>query len=220
MNFDANEYNITVRRVTLDGTAMFEARVTELPDIRGYAESAGDAHAKAVEAIEALHEMALQDHEDFPAPAAPEDEFSGRVTLRMPKAVHRAIAEKAAEDGVSINWYIVTILATSLNDYVRAACEIKVLGSAQGAAWTQNVAMWAPNGAPPYGMWGGISSVAGGLSTVVSGISTVGAVGTVGQQAPTVAANGQVIVNVMEQVFMPVSNAESRDDRNPVRRRA
>jgi predicted HicB family RNase H-like nuclease len=172
MSFDANEYNVTVRRLVVDGRTMFEARVAELPDVRGFAESVEEAHAKAVEAIEALHEMALRDQEDFPTPSVPEDDFSGRVTLRMPKAVHRAIAQKAAEDGVSINGYIVTVLATSLNDYVRASCVQPVT--------------WATTNWNPYFR-----------CTTGSNLFGVDILDPFSQATPA-EAHGQVFVNVMD----------------------
>ena len=118
MSFDANGYNITVRRIIVDDACMFEARVTELPDVRGFGESAGEAHSKAVEAVEALHEMALRDHEEFPEPEIPEDEFSGRVTLRMSKSLHRAAALRAQTEDVSLNSYIVECVAMRLENGV------------------------------------------------------------------------------------------------------
>jgi predicted HicB family RNase H-like nuclease len=116
MSFDPNGFNVTVRRVILDEHAVFEARVLELPDVRGFGESATDAYEKAIEAIDALHDAAEADHEDFPAPIEPEMEFSGRVTLRMPKSLHRTVALRAQEEEISINSYIVNSLAISLSE--------------------------------------------------------------------------------------------------------
>lgn len=115
MSFDPNDYNITVRRVAIDDEILFEARVLELPDVRAYAASAADAHAKTVEAIEALQELAAQDQDEFPAPIEPESEYSGRVTLRLAKSQHRAVALRALQEDVSINTYIANAVAAALS---------------------------------------------------------------------------------------------------------
>ena len=121
MSFDPNAFNVTVRRVIIDERAVFEARVLELPDVRGYGDSASDAYEQAVEAVAALHDAAEADHEDFPAAIEPEMEFSGRVTLRMPKSRHRIVALRAQEEDISINSYIVNSLAISLSALVSTA---------------------------------------------------------------------------------------------------
>ena len=38
------------------------------------------------------------------------DNYSGRVTLRLPKSLHRALAESAEEEGGSLNQHLVNIL--------------------------------------------------------------------------------------------------------------
>jgi predicted HicB family RNase H-like nuclease len=114
MSFDPNAYNITVRRTSTADGSVFVARVLELPDVRGFGESASEAYDRAVEAVEALYDSAAEDHEEFPTPIEPEDEYSGRVTLRMPKTLHRDIAVQAEREDVSINSYIVTALAKTV----------------------------------------------------------------------------------------------------------
>ncbi len=37
----------------------------------------------------------------------PQDEYSGQLRLRMPKSLHRQLSRKAAEEGVSLNQYVV-----------------------------------------------------------------------------------------------------------------
>lgn len=41
-------------------------------------------------------------------------EYSGKVNLRMPKSLHRDLARRAQEEGVSLNQMIVTALARSV----------------------------------------------------------------------------------------------------------
>ncbi len=52
MNIDAYAYNITVRRDRFGGELLFEARVSELPDLIEYAETFQGSYELAVDAIE------------------------------------------------------------------------------------------------------------------------------------------------------------------------
>ena len=47
----------------------------------------------------------------MPAPLVPTDDFSGRVTSRLPKSLHRALADAADPAGVRLNQKLVNILS-------------------------------------------------------------------------------------------------------------
>lgn len=110
MNFDPNAYNITVRRAEIEGEVCFEARVRELADVVEYADSAEEAYLLAVDTIGTTFEMLTEKHRVMPAPHVPADDFSGRVTLRLPRSLHRALAGEADHEGVSLNQHLVDIL--------------------------------------------------------------------------------------------------------------
>ena len=103
-------YNITVRETVFECETLFEARVKELPDVCEYAESASEAYDLAIDTIETAAVMFAEHGKSFPSPATPQDDFSGRVTLRLPKSLHRTLARDAENDGVSLNQHLVTIL--------------------------------------------------------------------------------------------------------------
>ena len=108
--------NITVRECEFEGEPLFEARVKELPDVREYAESAQEAYALAIDTIETAAAMFSESGRAFPLPAQPQDQYSGRVTLRLPKSLHRALANAAEEEGVSLNQHLVTALVSHARD--------------------------------------------------------------------------------------------------------
>ena len=108
---DPHNYNVTVRQVVFEGETLFEARVKELPDARDYAESANDAYDLAIDTIETSAAIFARDGRAFPPPARPEDDFSGRVTLRLPKSLHRRLATEAESEGVSLNQHLVNVLS-------------------------------------------------------------------------------------------------------------
>jgi len=108
---DPTDYSITVKRVLVDGEMLFRATVKELPHIAEYGESYAAAYELAVDAIKTLQEIAEEAGHQFPVPVDEETEFSGRITLRMPKGLHRQISELADEEDISLNQYLVSVLS-------------------------------------------------------------------------------------------------------------
>jgi predicted HicB family RNase H-like nuclease len=119
--FDPYEYSVIVRRAVVDGDTVFESTVAELPDVRGYGSSFDEAYHEAIDAIEGLHELAVRDEVQFPKPAvtAQSETLSGRITLRLPSALHRAAAEAADRQQVSLNSFISTVVAFAIADLGR-----------------------------------------------------------------------------------------------------
>lgn len=107
---DASNYNITVRKGWFDGEQCFEARVAELPDVAEYADSFEEAYALAIDTLEVTAEIFADQGKQMPAPIIPADDFSGRVTLRLSKSLHRALAKVADDEGVSLNQHLTNVL--------------------------------------------------------------------------------------------------------------
>lgn len=113
MNFDPDNYTITIRKEWVDDEMLFVGRVAEFPDLRSFEETYEEARIMLTDCIHGLKEMADEAHEYFPTPnPIPNDEFSGRMTLRLPKSLHAKVSNLAEQDGVSVNHYIVAAVAT------------------------------------------------------------------------------------------------------------
>ncbi|WP_376692020.1 toxin-antitoxin system HicB family antitoxin [Wenzhouxiangella sp. EGI_FJ10409] len=108
---NANAYNITIRQVEVDGQELFEARVRELPDVVDFGDTWEEAYELAVDTIETTAKIMAERGRRMPEPAIVEDDYSGRVTLRVPKALHRRLAEQAQHESISLNQYLVSLLA-------------------------------------------------------------------------------------------------------------
>src|SRR5438034_6864055 len=111
MPFDPSAYTISIRRVTEDGERLFHGTVRELPDLATFERTYKRAYDLLIEAIESLHSEAEAAERPFPAPAEVHDDFSGRVTLRLPMSLHRRVAQLADDDGASLNTFIIAVLA-------------------------------------------------------------------------------------------------------------
>lgn len=111
--FNAEEYTVSVRREMMDGESYWVARVEELPDILEFGQTRSEAYDLAIDTIITGHEMCLSKGISFPPPKKFEEhQTSGRVTLRLPKSLHQRCISESEKEGVSINTYIVTCIAS------------------------------------------------------------------------------------------------------------
>lgn len=112
MKFDPESYTITIRKEEDDGEVFYVGRVAEFPNISAFEETFEAAHTLVLDSIQTLKKIADETNVEFPLPyPSPSDEFSGRVTLRLPKSLHAKISRIAAQEDVSVNQYLVTAVA-------------------------------------------------------------------------------------------------------------
>lgn len=108
---DPHAYNITIRRGNFEDEECFEARVKELPDLSEYADSYEEAYQLAIDAIRTTAEVLAEKGRGLPQPQVIADDYSGRITLRLPKSLHRAMVEASIEEAISLNQYVVNVLS-------------------------------------------------------------------------------------------------------------
>lgn len=93
----------------------FAIKVNELPGCLSQGDTADEALIRIREAMIGWLEVALEQGIPIPEPGgASEAPYSGRFNVRIPKGLHRALAESAAKEGVSLNLYIATALASAI----------------------------------------------------------------------------------------------------------
>ena len=92
--------------------------VVSYPDLSGCitcGETVESAVANALDAKKAWLEAALEDGVEIHEPDSLED-YSGQFKLRIPRSLHRSLAEHSQREGISMNQYCVYLL--SKNDAV------------------------------------------------------------------------------------------------------
>ena len=92
--------------------------VVSFPDLPGCVtcgETVESAVANAQDAKRAWLEAALEDRIEIQEPNNLED-YSGQFKLRLPRSLHRSLAEHSKREGISMNQYCVYLL--SRNDAV------------------------------------------------------------------------------------------------------
>lgn len=88
----------------------FTARLVEFPGCLAQGDSPAEAYERLEAAAESWIEAALEMRQEIPQPGSG-SEFSGRFALRLPRSLHRQVAELAELDGTSLNQFIVGTLA-------------------------------------------------------------------------------------------------------------
>jgi predicted DNA binding CopG/RHH family protein len=101
-------YPVAVVPFSDAGFEGYRAYLVDIPAV----ESLGSTAAEAVDDLPAVEDewfaYAKANHVHIPAPSTAfgNEEFSGRITLRVPRSLHKRAAEKAAFEGVSLNSYL------------------------------------------------------------------------------------------------------------------
>lgn len=90
--------------------------VASYPELPGCL-SSGNTIAEAIHNIEDAKEnwlmAAMEDNIDIPLPETA-NKYSGQFKLRMPKTLHRLLAQRAKAEGISMNQYCIYSLSKDL----------------------------------------------------------------------------------------------------------
>ncbi len=82
----------------------------ELPGCATYAGSVEEGFRLLEDAKRSWIEACIEDGREIPEPLDPEA-YSGQFKLRIPKSLHRLLAQRSSEEGVSMNQYCVYLLS-------------------------------------------------------------------------------------------------------------
>lgn len=82
----------------------------ELPGCMTCAETWADVFDMAEDAKKSWMTAALEDGCDIPLPKELDD-YSGQFKLRIPKSLHKSLAEGASREGISMNQYCLYLLS-------------------------------------------------------------------------------------------------------------
>lgn len=85
------------------------ARCLELPSLMAHGSTAIDALKEIQCVVSESVQWMKEEGEQIPEPFGLK-KYKGNLTLRVPPEVHKNIAIKSAEEGVSINKYILSII--------------------------------------------------------------------------------------------------------------
>ena len=88
----------------------------ELPGCMTCGDTLESAVKNAVDAKRAWLEAAIEDGTEIKEPERIED-YSGQFKLRIPKSLHKSLAEHSREEGISMNQYCLYLLSKNDANY-------------------------------------------------------------------------------------------------------
>jgi predicted RNase H-like HicB family nuclease len=91
----------------------YTASIAEFPGCISEGDSPAEAYENLEEAAVSWLEAVIEGGLPIPEPEA-ENEYSGRVVLRMPKSTHRRAVDAAKTDGVSLNTFLLSAISEHL----------------------------------------------------------------------------------------------------------
>jgi antitoxin HicB len=96
-------YTFQIRKIVEDGKVFFWASVKELDGCHTSGETKEEAFSELERVLQDHIEIKLEYGDPIPEP---QQEYSGKILVRMPKSLHQQLAFKAEEEGVSLNQYM------------------------------------------------------------------------------------------------------------------
>ena len=88
----------------------YVVRFPELPGCLTCADTLEEAVRNAADCRKEWLTAAMEDGIDIPEPVS-EEEYSGQFKLRIPKSLHKSLAEHSKAEGISMNQYCLYLLA-------------------------------------------------------------------------------------------------------------
>ncbi|PKM41876.1 MAG: toxin-antitoxin system HicB family antitoxin [Firmicutes bacterium HGW-Firmicutes-8] len=84
----------------------YAAKVVELPGCISQGQTLEEVAINIEDAKVCWLEVALEESMPIPEPMLNNEEYSGKMVVRMPKSMHRLLVERAKEENISLNQYI------------------------------------------------------------------------------------------------------------------
>jgi antitoxin HicB len=104
-------FSIKLYPLQEEETLEWVAEIAELPGCIGAGDTPEEALLALEDAKKSWIEIALADDKLIPEPNNKSNlEYSGKFTLRLPKSLHRELAEMAAEEEISLNQYLLFLI--------------------------------------------------------------------------------------------------------------
>lgn len=94
-------------------TGTFSAIIREFPGCVAQGDSVEEAYEQLERVAHSWIVAALDLGQEIPEPDA-EQAFSGKIALRLPKSLHRRASEAANKESVSLNQFLVSVIAEAV----------------------------------------------------------------------------------------------------------
>jgi len=109
------DYKVEIIKLSEEDGGGYLAIVPKLPGCMSDGSTPQEALENVQDAIKCWIETAREKGRQIPPPDEyKEEEYSGRLVLRIPKSLHKRLAEEAKKEGVSLNSFIQHLISYAL----------------------------------------------------------------------------------------------------------
>ncbi|MDA8228660.1 MAG: toxin-antitoxin system HicB family antitoxin [Desulfitobacterium hafniense] len=108
------DYEIKLRKLSDDEGSGWFAQISLLPGCMSDGETIEECLANLEDAKRGWIETCIELGRPVPEPGKTTSDFSGQLRVRMPKSLHQALSEKAKEENVSLNQFILYQLSRGI----------------------------------------------------------------------------------------------------------
>lgn len=109
------DYPFTIRPLSEEDGGGYLIEFPDLPGCMSDGETIEEAVANGADAMSGWIEAMRAAGREIPPPSVADDgAFSGKWQQRVPKSLHRRLAERAGREGVSLNTLVVSLLSEGL----------------------------------------------------------------------------------------------------------
>lgn len=101
------------KEIIRNGDGTYFGRVVELPGCMTEGETGAEALANLDDAMRSWIEVKLEDGDAIPDPLTT-DSYSGKFLTRVPRSLHRELAQRADREGISLNQFVLSTLSKTI----------------------------------------------------------------------------------------------------------
>lgn len=94
-------WNVKIHKVKDEDGDYYFGQVHEMPEVRADGDTLEECYNLVMEMLASNLEVMIEDKEKIPEPV--DKTYSGKFNLRLPKSLHKKLAEEAEDEGISLN---------------------------------------------------------------------------------------------------------------------
>jgi len=139
------EYYLSLRypvTVHPDPEGGFVGEIEELPGCMTQAETLDEVFQAIEDARQLWIKTAYDDSQDIPLPRDME-KYTGKFVVRIPRGLHRDLVRAAKREGVSLNHYVTSRLASGVSTDIMGT---RVAAMARFMLWAPSARVWGSTG--------------------------------------------------------------------------
>ncbi|NLB43077.1 MAG: toxin-antitoxin system HicB family antitoxin [Clostridiales bacterium] len=108
------EYPYKIEKLLIEDGGGYFITYLDLPGCMSDGDTLEEAIRMGEDARISWIENAIDIGKDIPEPNSHMDNYKGRITVRVPKIMHKELIDEAKEEGISLNQYMIYLIAKGM----------------------------------------------------------------------------------------------------------